>query len=65
MVDPADVPRVVIDAARLVREGELIVFGSAALAFTLDKAPTSRDVDVYCIPPERGDAVEALMGERS
>ena len=65
MVDPADVPRVVTDVARLVREGELIVFGSAALAFTLDAAPTSRDVYVYCIPPEHGDAVEALMGECS
>lgn len=54
-----------IDAARLVREGELIVFGSAALAFTLDEAPSSRDVDVCCIPPVRGDAVEALMGECS
>lgn len=31
MVEPADVPRVLSDAGRLLREGELVVFGSAAL----------------------------------
>jgi hypothetical protein len=65
MVDPADVPRVVADAARLLRRGELVVFGSSALAFWLAKAPRSRDVDVWCDPPERGEVVEALMGELS
>lgn len=65
MVDPDDVPRVVADAARLLRRGELVVFGSSALAFWLAEAPRSRDVDVWCDPPERGDAVEALMGELS
>ena len=65
MVDPADVPRVVADAARLLRRGELVVFGSSALAFWLADAPRSRDVDVWCYPPEQGDAVEALMGELS
>lgn len=65
MVSPSDVPHVLLDAARLIREGDLIVFGSAALAFWLPDAPTTRDVDVWCEPPERGDAVEALMGELS
>lgn len=65
MVDPADVPRVVKDAARLVRSGELVVFGSSALAFWLEGAPSTRDVDVYCTPADAGDAVVALMGELS
>jgi hypothetical protein len=65
LVDPEDVSRVVADAARLLQRGELVVFGSSALAFWLADAPTSRDVDVWCDPPERGEVVEALMGELS
>jgi hypothetical protein len=65
MVDPRDVPRVLTDAARLVRDGEIVVFGSSALAFWLEDAPASRDVDVWTDPPGAGDAVEALMGELS
>lgn len=65
MVHPSDVRRIVLDAARLVKSGELVVFGSASLAFWLANAPTSRDVDLWVVPPERGDAVEALMGEPS
>ena len=65
MVEPADVPRVVADAARLVQRGELVVFGSSALAFWLVDAPRSRDVDLWCDPAERGQVVEALMGELS
>ncbi len=65
MLDPGDVRNIVADAARLARRGEVVVFGSAALAFWLDSAPATRDVDLYCLPPERGDAVEALMGELS
>ena len=65
MVDPADVPRIVADAAQLVRAGEIVVFGSAALAFWMEDAPTSRDVDLWTVPPERGDDVTALMGELS
>lgn len=53
------------DAARLVRKGEMVVFGSAALAFFLHNAPTTRDVDLWCTPSERGETVEALMGELS
>lgn len=53
------------DAARLVRKGEVVVFGSAALAFFLRNAPTTRDVDLWCTPSERGESVEALMGELS
>lgn len=45
--------------------GELVVFGSGALAFWLTDAPHSRDVDVFCVPAERGDAITALMGELS
>jgi hypothetical protein len=56
---------VVKDAARLVGEGELCVFGSAALAFWLGDAPQSRDVDVWTEPRERGELIEALMGELS
>lgn len=65
MVDPDEVPRVVADAARLLQRGELVVFGSSALAFWLADAPRSRDVDVWIDPPERGEIVEALMGELS
>lgn len=65
MVDPDEVPRVVADAARLLQRGELIVFGSSALAFWLTDAPRSREVDVWCEPPERGEVVQALMGELS
>lgn len=65
MVDPADVPTILLDAARLIREGELVVFGSASLAFWLTDAPSTRDVDVWVVPVERGEMVEALMGELS
>lgn len=65
MVDPRNVWRVVNDAARLAREGELVVFGSGALAFWLRDPPTSRDVDLWLTPPERGEPVQALMGELS
>jgi disulfide oxidoreductase YuzD len=30
-----------------VKTGELVVFGSASLAFWLANAPTSRDVDLW------------------
>ena len=53
------------DAARLLERGELVVFGSGALAFWMKHAPASRDVDVWCTPAERGEAIEALMGELS
>ena len=65
MVHPSHVRRIVVDAARLVRTGEIVVFGSASLAFWLANAPSSRDVDLWVVPPDRGDAVEALMGELS
>jgi hypothetical protein len=55
----------VIDAARLVRAGEIVVFGSASLSFWLANAPTSRDVDLWVVPEESGHTVEALMGELS
>lgn len=54
-----------LDAARLVEHGEVVVFGASALAFWMQKPPVSRDVDVWCDPPERGHAVVALMGELS
>lgn len=65
MVHPSAVRRIVLDAARLVKTGEIVVFGSASLAFWLQNAPASRDVDLWVTPKERGDAVEALMGELS
>ena len=61
----SEVARVVSDAARLVRQGEIVVFGSSALAFWMQNPPASRDVDVWCTPTERGHAVDALMGELS
>jgi hypothetical protein len=48
-----------------VGEGELVVFGSSALAFWMVSPPASRDVDVWCLPADRGHAVQALMGELS
>jgi hypothetical protein len=65
MVEAADVPDVLLDAARLVGTGEIVVFGSAALAFSLPNAPRTRDVDIWCEPAERGDIVVAVMGEVS
>ncbi len=65
MVDPRDIPRILLDAARVVRSGEVVVFGSGALAFFLDDAPATRDVDVWVDPAERGEIVEAVMGELS
>lgn len=65
MVQPADVPQILKDAARLLKEGEIVVFGSAALAFWMPEAPATRDVDLWCTPAERGAMVEALMGELS
>jgi len=55
----------VADAARLVGAGEIVVFGSSALAFWMRNAPPSRDIDVWCQPAEHGHAVTALMGELS
>jgi hypothetical protein len=46
MVEPGQVEPILSDAARLVGEGELVVFGSAALALWLRNAPSSRDVDL-------------------
>lgn len=63
--DPTLTWRVVSDAARLLKDGELVIFGSAALAYWLGAPPLSRDVDVWCSPPDRGDILEALMGELS
>ena len=60
-----EVTRVVADAARLMAKGELIVFGSSALAFWMKAPPRSKDVDIWCIPAEKGHAIEALMGELS
>lgn len=65
MVTPEDVPRILNDAARLVRQGEIVVFGSASLALWLTRAPSSRDLDLWVTPPDRGEIVEALMGELS
>lgn len=65
MVTPEQVPRIVLDAASLIREGEIVVFGSAALAYWLPDAPESRDVDLYILPEDRGSVVQALMGEVS
>ncbi len=65
MVDPGDIPRIVSDAARLLRRGELVIFGSAALAYWLADPPRTRDVDVWCNPADEGDVIEALMGELS
>ena len=42
MVDPRDVGRILLDAARLVRVGEVVVFGSAALALWIEGAPRTR-----------------------
>jgi len=61
----AEVTRVVGDAARLVGDGEIVVFGSSALAFSMASPPASKDIDVWCVPEERGRAVQALMGELS
>lgn len=64
-MDRSEVRRAVGDAARLIEQGELVVFGSSALAFWMSRPPASRDVDVWCTPPDRGHAVQALMGELS
>lgn len=65
MVDPADIPSVLLDAARLLKHGEIVVFGSAALAFSLPEPPHTHDIDVWCDDPQRGDLITAVMGELS
>jgi hypothetical protein len=60
-----EVTRAVGDAARLMGDGEMVVFGSSALAFWMRRPPRSKDVDVWCSPREKGHAIEALMGELS
>jgi hypothetical protein len=65
MVDPGRVESILSDAARLVREGEIVVFGSAALALWLRDAPRTRDLDVWCEPAEKGEILVAVMGEMS
>lgn len=65
MVEPDSIEPLLSDAARLVREGEIVVFGSAALALWLRHGPVTRDVDVWCDPPEKGAILTALMGELS
>lgn len=40
-------------------------FGSAALSSWLPEAPRTRNVDLWCEPAERGEAVGALTGELS
>jgi len=65
MVEPNQVEPVLSDAIRLVDEGELVVFGSAALALWLRDAPASRDVDLLCEPAAKGEILTAMMGELS
>ena len=65
MVEPNQVEPILSDAARLVGEGEIVVFGSAALALWLRDPPASRDVDLLCEPPEKGEILTAMMGELS
>lgn len=65
MVEPGQVEPILNDAARLVGEGEIIVFGSAALALWLRNPPASRDIDLLCYPPEKGEILTAMMGELS
>jgi hypothetical protein len=65
MVEPDQVERILSDAIRLLGEGELVVFGSAALAVWLRDPPASRDVDLLCAPAEKGEILTAMMGELS
>jgi hypothetical protein len=65
VVEPGDVGDILLDAARLLGSGDIVVFGSAALSFWLEDPPRTRDVDIWLSPPERGEVVEALMGELS
>jgi hypothetical protein len=65
VVTPDQVPRILGDAARLVGDGEIVVFGSGSLAYSLKDAPSSRDLDICVLPPEKGGPIEGLMGELS
>lgn len=65
MVEPGQVEPILSDAARLLGEGEIVVFGSAALALWLRDPPASRDVDLLCEPSEKGALLTAMMGELS
>lgn len=65
MVEPNQVEPILSDAIRLLGEGELVVFGSAALALWLRDPPASRDVDLLCEPAEKGEILTAMMGELS
>lgn len=65
MVEPHQVEPILSDAIRLLGEGELVVFGSAALALWLRDPPASRDIDLLCEPAEKGEILTAMMGELS
>lgn len=65
MVEPGDVANILGDAARLLGAGRLVVFGSAALAMRIPNAPRTRDVDIWTEPPDRGEVLNAFMGELS
>ena len=66
MVRPEQVSTVIAHVAALLGEGEIVLFGSAALSYVLGEfAPLSRDLDIWCTPEEKGEVVEAAMGELS
>jgi hypothetical protein len=65
MAEPADGPRVVAGAARLVQRGELVVFGSSDLAFRLVAAPRSRDCRSLVRPARAPETFSAPKAWRS
>ena len=62
MVPFEAIARVVEDAARLVMKGELLVSGSAALAFWAEAGPPARFVDLGVAPEAAAAQVEKMMG---
>lgn len=62
MVPFEAIPRVVSDAARLVTKGEVLVSGSAALAWWVESGKPSRFVELAVGPPEAAQRVEKMMG---
>jgi len=62
-----NIPQLLARVAVVLNEGEIYIFGSAALHYTVGLTHTiiSRDVDIWVEPEEKSEEIESMMGELS